>query len=65
MHECSGVLEHGEPAAEATVADEKPVVYRIHLTETSGREERLHWEFMRPATKISVLREGEPMAHRP
>jgi nitroimidazol reductase NimA-like FMN-containing flavoprotein (pyridoxamine 5'-phosphate oxidase superfamily) len=40
------VLEHGNLAAEVARGDGGAVVYRIRLTETSGREERLHWELL-------------------
>jgi nitroimidazol reductase NimA-like FMN-containing flavoprotein (pyridoxamine 5'-phosphate oxidase superfamily) len=52
------VFEHGEPVGEAAIGGDQAVVFRIRLTETSGREERLHWELL-PA----ALRDGEPIAH--
>ena len=48
------ILEHGELAAEAAAGDGEPVVYRIHLTETSGREERLHWELLPGPQEVFV-----------
>ena len=48
------ILEHGELAAEAAAGDGEPVVYRIHLTETSGREERLHWELLPGPREVFV-----------
>ncbi|HEY1296825.1 MAG TPA: pyridoxamine 5'-phosphate oxidase family protein [Chloroflexota bacterium] len=48
------VLEHGELAAEAAADGGQPVVYRIRLTETSGREERLHWELLPVAREAPI-----------
>jgi nitroimidazol reductase NimA-like FMN-containing flavoprotein (pyridoxamine 5'-phosphate oxidase superfamily) len=48
------VFEDGKPVGEATVGDDKPVVYRIRLTETSGREERLHWELLPAPREVSM-----------
>ncbi|HEX8967328.1 MAG TPA: pyridoxamine 5'-phosphate oxidase family protein [Chloroflexota bacterium] len=38
--------EHGTLAAEETDGPSPPVVFRVNLTETSGREERLYWELL-------------------
>jgi len=48
------VFEHGQPVGVAAVGDDKPVVYRIRLTETSGREERLHWELLPAPREVSM-----------
>jgi uncharacterized protein len=48
------ILEPGELAAEAAAGGGEPVVYRIHLTETCGREERLHWELLPVAREVSM-----------
>jgi len=48
------VFEHGQPVGEATVSGDKPIVYRIRLTKTSGREERLHWELLPAPREVSM-----------
>ena len=40
------VLEHGRLAAEEPNGAETPIVFRINVSETSGREERLYWELL-------------------
>jgi uncharacterized protein len=39
-------LGHGQLAAEKADGADTPIVFRLNLTERSGREERLHWELL-------------------
>jgi nitroimidazol reductase NimA-like FMN-containing flavoprotein (pyridoxamine 5'-phosphate oxidase superfamily) len=49
-HELPRVMEHGRLAAEEADGGDTPVVFRIKVTDMSGREERLHWELL-PVSK--------------
>jgi nitroimidazol reductase NimA-like FMN-containing flavoprotein (pyridoxamine 5'-phosphate oxidase superfamily) len=58
------MLEHRKLAAEQPLAGEPPIVFRINITETSGREERLYWGLLplapepphaRPASRTAPL----------
>ena len=40
------VTDHGSLAAEEASGGDNVIVFRINLTETTGREERLHWELL-------------------
>jgi nitroimidazol reductase NimA-like FMN-containing flavoprotein (pyridoxamine 5'-phosphate oxidase superfamily) len=40
------VVENGVLAAEEADGGEEPIVFRLNVTEASGREERLYWELL-------------------
>ena len=45
-------LEHGQLAVEESAGEAAPVVFRINVSEKSGREERLSWDLLPPAAGI-------------
>ena len=56
------MLEHGKLAAEHPLAGEPPVVFRINVVETSGREERLYWGLLPSAPETPHARSAAQAA---
>ena len=56
------ILEHGKLAAEQSLGGEPPIVFRINVSETSGREERLYWDLLPLAPKLPHVKPPAPTA---
>ena len=53
-------LAHGQIAAEDSVATNAPIVFRLSISEMSGREERLYWELLPRALEATDGLTGRP-----